>query len=135
MTPEGKVKSRAHAILDQFGAYHLMPVAGGYGRAGVFDEVVCYRGWFIGIEYKAKGGMKPTPLQRKNAERAAQAGSIVLLLHANNLWLLERALTVIDLGHVDKVSERAALAVELSNWHDFGTPECYVILDELGDLP
>ena len=84
-TPEKKVKQKVVAQLKALGAYYFYPVTGGYGKSGVFDIVVCYKGWFIGIECKAdmkKSG--PTKLQSVNARQAIASGGIVLLVDANN---------------------------------------------------
>ena len=67
MTPEAKVKKKAVQVLKELSAYYFYPVTGGYGRSGVPDIVVCYKGLFIGIECKA-GKNKPTPLQEKNLD-------------------------------------------------------------------
>jgi len=60
-------------------AYYTMPVTGGFGRSGVPDFLVCYRGTFIGIECKANGN-RPTALQESNmtAIRAARGAAFVV---------------------------------------------------------
>ena len=56
MTPESKIKKEIIAYLDSLGercwhvAYHNM----GYGRYGVPDRLVCYRGRFFAPEVKKK---------------------------------------------------------------------------------
>lgn len=84
MTPEGKVKKKGRAILNQMGVYHFPPFSGGYGRAGVPDDVGCYRGYFIGIEYKANGG-KPTALQLKELQNIRECGGIALIIDETNV--------------------------------------------------
>jgi hypothetical protein len=37
MTPEGKVKKRVKAILDEQQVYHFSPMQNGMGRAGIPD--------------------------------------------------------------------------------------------------
>lgn len=65
MTPETKVKKEIIAYLDTLSecwhvAYHSM----GYGKRGVPDRIICYRGKFIALEIKAPGG-KATPWQER----------------------------------------------------------------------
>lgn len=59
MTPEGKVKKECRAYLKSIGAYVFSPVQMGYGAATV-DDLICYRGAFVGVEYKR--GDKPGKL-------------------------------------------------------------------------
>lgn len=97
-TPEGKVKDKARKILDRHGAYYFMPVTGGFGVSGLFDEVVCLFGVFVGIEYKATAKDEPTPLQIQNALRCIEAGGVALLIHKDNLDVLDSVLTKIKTG-------------------------------------
>ena len=62
MTPEKKVKQRVVNLLKELDdVYYFFPATGGYGRSGVPDIVVCYKGMFYGIECKA-GSNKATAL-------------------------------------------------------------------------
>lgn len=64
-TPEGRVKDAVVKILKQYeDLFYFFPATGGYGKSGVPDIIVCYRGFFIGIECKAEDGSL-TPLQGK----------------------------------------------------------------------
>ena len=83
-TPESKVKKKGRTILDQMGVYHFPPFSGGYGRAGVPDDVGCYRGRFIAIEYKANGG-KPTALQLRELRLIKESGGIALIIDETNV--------------------------------------------------
>jgi hypothetical protein len=78
-TPEAKVKKKVKECLESMKAYYTMPVTGGFGRSGVPDFLVCYRGTFIGIECKANGN-RPTALQESNmvAIRAARGAAFVV---------------------------------------------------------
>lgn len=78
-TPESKVKKKVVTILQQFGAYFFYPVTGGYGRSGVPDIVACWKGRFIGIECKAKGGV-PTALQMKNLLEITEKKGVALII-------------------------------------------------------
>jgi Holliday junction resolvase len=97
MTPEAKVKKKAVQILKELSAYYFYPVTGGYGRSGVPDIIVCYRGLFIGIECKA-GKNKPTPLQEKNMEDIHKAGGIALVINEDNVSRLSRILFDLSSG-------------------------------------
>lgn len=88
MTPEGKVKARGRKILNAMGMYHFPPFSGGYGRAGVPDDVGCYRGRFVGIEYKAGKG-KLTAIQIKNLEDIEKCGGVALVINEDNVDNLE----------------------------------------------
>ena len=97
MTPEAKVKKKAVQILKELSAYYFYPVTSGYGRSGVPDIIVCYRGLFIGIECKA-GKNKPTPLQEKNMEDIHKAGGIALVINEDNVSRLSRILFDLSSG-------------------------------------
>ena len=83
-TPEAKVKKQIRAILDGYGAYYAMPIGSGYGNSGVPDFLVCYKGWFIGIEAKAGKG-KTTALQDLNLDKIKKAGGLTLIINEFNL--------------------------------------------------
>lgn len=93
-TPERKVKKKATDILKAMGAYYTMPVASGFGNAGVPDILCCYRGKFYGIECKANGG-KPTRLQLSNLKAINDAGGAAFIIDEHNVGnlksLMERA--------------------------------------------
>ena len=84
MTPEGKVKARVKEILKHKGAWWCMPVGGGYGRAGIPDLLVCYKGKFLAIETKAGRG-KTTALQDLCMEQITAAGGRCVVINENNL--------------------------------------------------
>jgi hypothetical protein len=83
-TPEAKVKKQIRSILDEYGAYYAMPIGSGYGNSGVPDFLVCYKGWFIGIEAKAGKG-KTTALQDFNLDKITKAGGMTLVVNEFNL--------------------------------------------------
>ena len=87
-TPESKVKKQVVAVLKQYGAYYFYPVTGGYGRSGVPDIVVCWKGRFIGIECKANGGV-PTALQMKNLNEITEQGGVALLIDEDGIGVLK----------------------------------------------
>lgn len=83
-TPERKVKKKVIDFLKSMGAYYTMPVASGFGNAGVPDILCCYEGKFIGIECKANGG-KPTKLQLSNLQAIRDAGGLAFIVDEHNL--------------------------------------------------
>jgi Holliday junction resolvase len=86
-TPEGKVKDKVKAILQERGAllYYFMPAMGSFGKAGVPDVIGCMGGQFIGIEVKADAKKNPpTPLQLKNLAEIRAAGGHALVIDAHN---------------------------------------------------
>jgi Holliday junction resolvase len=91
MTPEAKVKKKVVQILKEIGAYYFYPVTGGYGRSGVPDIIVCFRGNFIGIECKA-GNNQPTSLQQKNLDEIRKAGGTALVINEDNVSVLSKIL-------------------------------------------
>ena len=88
MTPEGKVKKIGRATMTKMGMYHFPTFSGGYGRSGVPDDIGCYQGFFVAVEYKANGG-KPTALQLKNMDDIRKSGGIALLIDEENVHQLE----------------------------------------------
>ena len=94
MTPEGKVKAKVKKVLKELGAYYSMPIGGGFGNAGVPDFLICYKGRFIAIETKAKGG-KPTALQVKNLNEITQAGGWALVINEDSVGNLKSSIEVL----------------------------------------
>jgi len=83
-TPESKVKDKVKKILKEYGAYYAMPVASGYGHAGIPDILACYKGRFLGIECKANGG-KPTALQLSNLRQIHDAGGVPMIIDEKSI--------------------------------------------------
>lgn len=88
-TPEGKVKTRITAILDAVGAVYFMPIGSAYGRAGVSDYVVLYRGKYLEVEAKATARSRRTGLQKKRQADVESQGGHYLLIHKDNIPLLQ----------------------------------------------
>ncbi len=64
MTPEGRLKKKVKALLNERGAWSYMPVQNGMGVVGIPDFIVCYKGFLVGIETKAPLKNPTTPEQR-----------------------------------------------------------------------
>ena len=84
MTPEGQVKADINDYLDSLGedrcyhfAYHNM----GYGRAGIPDRLVCYRGKFIALEVKA-GKNEATVWQERRIREIKAAGGLAFVVRS-----------------------------------------------------
>ena len=93
-TPESKVKAKCVAIIHKHGAYYFFPAQNGYGRAGVPDIIVCFKGRFLGVECKA-GFNKPTLLQEKEIAAIHKAGGSAMVVREDtidllNEWFMER---------------------------------------------
>ena len=84
MTPESKVKKKVVDILKAAGAYYFFPATGGFGRSGVPDIIVCFKGRFIGIECKA-GDNTPTALQQRELMRIIDAGGSAFVVNEESL--------------------------------------------------
>lgn len=95
MTPESKVKVKVKKILNERGAYYVMPVTNGYGNSGAPDFLVCYRGKFFGIECKAGNG-KVTALQFVNMRSIHENGGVALIINESNIDSLETEFSKYD---------------------------------------
>lgn len=91
--PEAHLKDEVKAWLDSLGAYRYMVVPGGYG-AQTLDFLVCLRGFFIGVETKAKG-KKPTPRQ-ESCIRAIRASGGIAVWGDNLIDIKTNVLTAIS---------------------------------------
>lgn len=88
MTPEGKVKARGVEIFKKHGAYYFFPSQNGYGRAGVPDAIVCHKGKFLAVEFKA-GYNKTTALQEREMMLIHKAGGSAMVVREDTLDELE----------------------------------------------
>jgi Holliday junction resolvase len=90
-TPEWKVKKAVRLMLDKLGAYHFMPPANGFGRAGIPDIIACIDGHFIAIECKAGKG-QTTALQDRELNAILNAGGTTYIARENNIDELQQIL-------------------------------------------
>ena len=88
MTPEAKVKAKVKRILDKINCYYFFPATGGYGRSGVPDVIVCFKGHFIGIECKAGKGTL-TALQANELKKIEFNEGSVCVINEHNIDELE----------------------------------------------
>lgn len=92
-TPEGVVKQQIKDILDSLGAWWFMPATYGYGRSGVPDFIVCYKGNFIAIEAKSNKTTHPvTALQQRELDKISGAEGLGLVVDEDNVKSLSQLL-------------------------------------------
>lgn len=77
-TPEGQVKVKINHMLNRLGAWSFMPVPTGF-QSRTIDYLVCFRGWFIGIEAKADGKV-PTKRQEYTMQCIREAGGLTFVV-------------------------------------------------------
>lgn len=87
-TPEKKVKDKCVDIITRSGGWYFFPVQTGYGRGGIPDIIVCYRGRFLAVECKA-GYNKPTALQEREIAAIHKAGGSAMVVREDTTDLLE----------------------------------------------
>lgn len=75
-TPEGAIKKKVRAKLRSIGVYVFSPVQMGLGMT-TLDDLCCFRGRFVAIEYKAPGNI-PTPRQHNTMHNIRRAGGIAV---------------------------------------------------------
>lgn len=85
MTPEGKVKQWCRKPKGAFDTYfpghvRIAPRGGPFGKIGVADDILCWRGRFIAIEVKATVQDQPTALQMKFLKDVVAAGGVGAVL-------------------------------------------------------
>ena len=83
-TPESKVKAKGVEIFKIYGAYYFFPAQNGYGRAGIPDAIVCYKGKFLAVEFKA-GYNKTTALQEREMMAIQKAGGSAMVVREDTL--------------------------------------------------
>ena len=109
-TPEWRVKKAVRLMLDKLGAYHFMPPANGFGRAGIPDIIGCMDGHFIAIECKAGKG-RTTKLQKREIASIKAAGGLALVINEKNIDEL-RTLLGLPAGKPHQQPDRYKLKTE-----------------------
>lgn len=80
-------------MLEELGAYYVMPVTSGYGNSGAPDFLACINGRFVGIECKA-GGNTTTALQEKNLRQIRTSGGAAFVVNEETVGsLLDHLIT------------------------------------------
>ncbi len=102
MTPEKKVKAQVTKILNEYEAYYFYPATGGFGRSGVPDIIVCFRGAFLGIECKA-GDNTATALQLRELDKITKANGYAMIVNEHNISDVRGILDLInETSYTDK---------------------------------
>lgn len=93
MTPEAKVKKEIRDYIDSLpGAFRIPTITYGYGKSGIPDDVVCYKGLFFAVEIKAPG-KHTTPWQDQAIKGIIDAGGI-----AGICWSLADVKNLFEMG-------------------------------------
>lgn len=76
-TPEGQLKFKIKGYLNELGpnCFWFMPMMNGFGKSGIPDFVVCFRGRYVTIEVKVHG-RKPKPWQELRGQEITLAGGL-----------------------------------------------------------
>lgn len=95
MAREAALVASAHREYSRRGAHawHYKTHGHDRGRAGIPDELVCYRGRFLAVEYK-QPGKHPEPIQEWELERIRDAGGMAIV--ATSIDDIRQALDYLD---------------------------------------
>jgi hypothetical protein len=91
--PEARLQRKIQDALRDLGAFVFKVHGGPTMMAGLPDLIVCYRGWFIGMEVKMperRDNVSPIQLHVHEKIRAAQGEACVVTSVAEALSELER---------------------------------------------
>jgi hypothetical protein len=76
MKNESDIKKEIRQYLDSLGAdcWHVSYMSTGYGKRGVPDRLVCYRGRFLALEVKRDANAPTTAWQKREIAAIVAAG-------------------------------------------------------------
>lgn len=77
---EKKFENKIRSMLTERGAWVLKTWSNGVQRSGVPDLIVCYKGYFLGLEIKAKNG-RASELQKWNIDGIKKAGGVGMIVY------------------------------------------------------
>lgn len=97
-TPEGRIKAKVKALFKRYNVWYFMPANNGYGRAGVPDFIACANGKFIGVETKADGTKKATPLQIACGQEIVRNGGYFIIVYDDDTLAILEAYLVVVIG-------------------------------------
>ena len=92
-TPESKVKDKARKLFKKYGVWYHFVANNGYGSSGCPDALLCVKGRFLAVEFKATAKDKPTALQQLQIDSIRSNQGLALVVHEDNLDMLELVLT------------------------------------------
>lgn len=89
MAAEKNFEKKVKDFLKAEGCWFLKTWSNGIQRSGVPDILVCYKGYFIGVELKAPKGA-PSDLQLWNLLKIDEAGGFAWLLYPDGFEEFKR---------------------------------------------
>lgn len=100
MAEEKNFENKVKKFLKDKGAWVLKYWGGAaYTKSGIPDLLVCFKGWFLGIELKASKG-KPSELQLYNLRQIDKAGGIGILLYPKDFEDFKQFIEHLELGEL-----------------------------------
>lgn len=107
---EADVKKEIDKALKAAGAYVVMYVPVGFGKAGVPDYVVCVGGLFLGIEAKLDAKKNPpTKLQQYNMVEIKNAGGLACVVDKSNVEDLPQILKYLQEDYIPTGAKEVAV--------------------------
>lgn len=83
MAQEKQFENKVKKYLKDQGCWVLKTWSNGIQREGIPDLLVCWKGYFLGIELKAENG-KVSDLQQWNLDQIGKAGGIGIVLYPHD---------------------------------------------------
>ena len=93
---EAQFKTAMIKWLKDNGAYAVRTVTGGAQVVGTPDLLVCWRGWFVGLEAKRSAREKATPWQLRRLEEIKAAGGLAWVAFPENWPDIKAALQALE---------------------------------------
>lgn len=107
---EADVKKVIDKALKEAGAYVVMYVPVGFGKAGVPDYIVCIGGLFLGIEAKLDAKKNPpTKLQQYNMVEIKNAGGLACVVDKSNVEDLPQILEHLQQDYIPRGAKEVAV--------------------------
>lgn len=98
MAAEKNFENRVKKFLKEKGAWVLKYWGGAaYTKSGIPDLLVCFKGYFLGIELKAPNG-KPSELQLYNLRQINKAEGISILLYPKDFEQFKQFIEQLEQG-------------------------------------
>lgn len=74
---ESLIKKGIKEAIEKCGGFWSVVPEGTYGKQGDPDIIMCYKGWYVGIEAKKPSG-KQSPIQKARQDQIEAAGGIYI---------------------------------------------------------
>jgi len=98
-TPEQDIKKQIKSYLNDNGIYWIPTKGGPHTRAGDPDLIVCYRGYFVGIEAKTRTGRQHGQQKLRQKQIETNGGTYII---ARSVGDVRESLEKIDKNQVKK---------------------------------